>query len=430
MASDAGNPAKKTKDEEEKPTNFLDALPREVAVGIISRLPIRSLIQSRFVCKFWRELSCDPHLVNLHLCRVLKSNNPCFIFHCDVPIKNHLYFVESLNQKEDVDGSIKLEKLRRIDAPFSDSVPEFNVIGSCNGIICLEDSLFEEALYLYNPFTQDYAKLPKSRVFEDQVVMYGFGFHPVTNEYKVIKIAFYPSTLDMNAALSFRRFARQRNAKSDVQIFTLGSDRWRSIGSTPFVFQRRSSPVLLNGRLHWTTVYDSYNGRPDRLIVSLDIADEKFREIPGPELNHRMSRQNYHLAVLVENLCVAVPMASVSGTLDVWVMKEYNRKESWVKEMKIPIYTPSLKTREYSRSYGIWRNVLVGKVVRVVCLLSNGDILLEYKGGLLVSYNQDTGMFRDITFPGLPNPCKLIVHVGTLNRVMAPSEILTQPTLA
>ncbi|CAI9091887.1 OLC1v1026995C5 [Oldenlandia corymbosa var. corymbosa] len=430
MGSDEWKLTKKRKcnqaedDEEKQPTNYLDSLPQELAVDIISRLPIKSLIQSRFVCKFWQNLSYDPHLVSLHLSKVLSSNFHYFIFHCDVPIKNQLYFVEFFNEKDD-DGSTKLEKVRKFDTPFSSSMPEFNVIGSCNGILCLENSLFEEGLYLYNPFTQDYSELPKSTVYQDQFVMYGFGFHPVTNEHKLVRIAYYPTTFDVNIVAPSRRFALSRDMKSDVQIFTLGSNRWRSIGRAPFVFQKGSNPVLLNGRLHWTTCYGVHHGRPaNRLIVSFDLADETFREVPGPELNHRISRLNYHLAVLGEYLCVAVPLHRVPGTLDLWIMREYNRKESWVKEITVGGYTPTLRTQEIQRSYGIWSR---GKMVRVLCLLRDGEILLEYKGGSLVSYNPGTGMFLDITFPGLPLPSKTIIHVGTLNRVASPSQIQIIP---
>ncbi|KAF7847334.1 hypothetical protein BT93_L3076 [Corymbia citriodora subsp. variegata] len=70
---------------------------------------------------------------------------------------------------------------------------EFDVVGSCNGLLCLADLLFREPLSMYNPFTGDYRELPRLRQYADQTVVYGFGFHPATQEYKVTKIASYPN---------------------------------------------------------------------------------------------------------------------------------------------------------------------------------------------------------------------------------------------
>lgn len=403
-------------EEDGQPENYLDWLPHEVALDIISRLPIKSLIQSRFVCKSWQNLSLDPQLVRLHLSRALKGN-PYFIFHCDFPIKNLLYFVEFSGIHDDDNQ----EKIRKIDPPFSDAMPEFTVIGSCNGILCLENSLFDDSLYLYNPFTRDYKELPKTIVFQEQEVMYGFGFHPISNQYKLIKIVYFAKKFDLEKK-SYRniRININRCVESDVQVFCLGSNRWRSIGKAAYQLDRKSTAILLNGRLHWTTNYGRFSGSPSRIVVSLDLFDERFREVPGPELSNRTSKRHYHIAVLGGCLCVAVPLAADFGTLDIWIMKEYDRKESWVKEIRIGIYSPDLRTRELQRSHSIWRNVLGGRLVRVLCLVKNGEILLEYKGGALVSYNPESGIFKNVVFPGLPYPVNTMVHVGSLSAVDAP----------
>ena len=47
--------------------------------------------------------------------------------------------------------------VKTISIPFSGSMPEFTVVGSCNGLLCLCDSLYKDAVYIYNPFTNYYA---------------------------------------------------------------------------------------------------------------------------------------------------------------------------------------------------------------------------------------------------------------------------------
>lgn len=82
--------------------------------------------------------------------------------------------------------------MRKINTPFCTSLPDqFNVLGSCNGLLCLSDVLHNDPLYIYNPFTGKHKEVPKSRQFQEQKIVAGFGFHPITSEYKVVKMVYY-----------------------------------------------------------------------------------------------------------------------------------------------------------------------------------------------------------------------------------------------
>ncbi|CAK9133360.1 unnamed protein product [Ilex paraguariensis] len=281
---------RKCKTKEDQPTKGLETLRQEISIDILSRLPITYLLQSKVVCRAWNMLSHDLHLVNLHLARAIR-NNSCLIFHSDYPIRNQLYFVEL----SDLDDT---ENVRKIQAPFSASMPEFDVVGSCNGLLCLFDSLFCDAIHIYNPFTRDLKELPKSFHFKEQEVIFGFGFHPATNEYKVIKIVYYNNAYDeYNRPWHYPKFRPRGFRFSDVQILSLCSNTWRSIGKVPYKLDRRwLSEASVNGRLHW-----------------------------------------------------------------------------------------------------------------------NGRILLEHRGGNLVSYDPESGTFEDLMFQGMPNVVQTVVHVGSLN---------------
>ncbi|KAL2458313.1 F-box protein [Forsythia ovata] len=404
---------RKCNKEEDKPTNWLSCLPHEIVLDILSRLPIKSVFQFRFACRSWQLLSHDPHLVSMHMSRALIDQRLCLIFHCDYPIRNQLHFVEF----SDVDDC---EIVRKIDTPFASSMPEFSVIGSCNGLLCLVDSLLASSIYIYNPFTRDYKVLPKSIEFQDQIVIFGFGFHPVTKEYKVIKIVYYPSAYNLDNPRHFRRLTYFNSRRSDVQIYNLCTNEWRSIGEIPYRLEKRSSPgVLASGRLHWMSQCGKFNGRRDRIIVSFDLSDDSFRNIPKPDSGALRSWLSSYVAVLGGCLCAFVPLPLGNGAMDIWVMKEYGVQDSWVKEYTIgPNYSPSFIGPEFQKSYSIWRNYLNGKLVRILCLLKNGEILLEYKGGSLVSYNPDSGMFKNHTFQGMPRLFRTTVLVGSFNPVV------------
>ncbi|MCD7462800.1 hypothetical protein HAX54_049382 [Datura stramonium] len=316
---------------DEAPLRYgFDCLPEEVVVDIASRLPITSLLQFTFVRKLFYNLSRDPELVNLHLSRAVK-NDPCIIIYSG----DQLYFLEFSDH-----GIMEQEAVRKISTPFIDSLPEFEVVGSCYGLLCLHDTLLGESLYVYNPFTRSYKVLPTYVEHFVQGVMFGFGFHPITKEYKLIKILVpYPN----------------QNCISVIEVLTLGSNIWRYVCEMPFEIDPSSEGIMLNGKMHWFTQFAKYNGRCDRLIVSFDFADEVF----GEEF--------------------------IIGT--------YNTPNP---NCLLPHIPP------------------LGKVL---CLLKNGELLLEYLCGNLVLYDPQNGVFRTLSLPRMRGLFQTILHVGCLKCV-------------
>lgn len=386
--------------EEDHPTNAMENLPREIALDILSRLPVTSLLQSRFVCRALQNLSFDRNLVNLHLSKAA-SRSPFLIFHCDYPIQNHLYFAElsHLNDNQ--------ERLHKIHTPFCASMPEFNVVGSCNGLLCLSDSLHHDAvLIIYNPFTREYMELPRSRTYETQKVLIGFGYHSGINEYKVVKIIYYRY-----------EHMRRSDIQSEIQILSLSCNKWRSIGKMTYNLEKQSSNrgVILNGRLHWISLGKTRpRMRPGGYdnIIAFDLADEQFHELGKPGFVGR-NHADHQLAVLGGCLSSVVYFFK-EEKLEIWIMKEYNVEESWVIEYKIGAFFPRLLHQDFQRPYQIWRNNLRRRKVRVLCILKNGEILLEYKYGTLAAYDPESGKFREIIFHGMPSMFEAVVHMGSL----------------
>nr|XP_043623718.1 F-box protein At3g07870-like [Erigeron canadensis] len=375
-----------------------DILPRDVLLDVLTRLPISSLIQFRFVSRSCDVLSHDPELPRLHH-PMAKKADPMLVFHCDFPIRNQLYFVT-------YDGDHNKNIVRKISTPFCRSMPEFNVVGSCNGLLCLSDSLYGEPVFLFNPFTRNYLELPKCVQFQDQEVVFGFGYHPKTNEYKVVRIVYYRTP---------RRLIRNHRSypRSEVHVLTIGGEsnlnnEWRCLGKVPYQLDRQAKEaVVVNGRLHWV----SRPGRlPGRTIVSFDLEDEQFKLVSKP-----VNRSNYHLAVIDE--CLAAAVSCGYGKLEIWVMKEYDAKESWTKLFDIHgAYLAKVRTHDY----GIWRKAMHEKMVRVLCVLKNGEILMEYRGGSLVKYDPKWKEFKDVVFQGMPKLFQTFAHVGSLNWIHTP----------
>ncbi|XP_009794138.1 F-box protein At3g07870-like [Nicotiana tabacum] len=159
------------------------------------------------------------------------------------------------------------------------------------------DSLLNDRLILNNPFTGDYKKLPKFIEFEEQQVISGFGFHPITKEYKAIKIVYYSNTYSIPSKI--RNVEVWMLCRSDVQIFSLSRSKCRSIGEVHYFLDTKSTGVLVKGRLHWLSKRRRQNGHFERSIVSLDLDDERFGQVPRPNFSfNQLDRSAYHLAVI------------------------------------------------------------------------------------------------------------------------------------
>ncbi|XP_060210918.1 F-box protein At3g07870-like [Lycium barbarum] len=321
---------------DEAPSGYgFDRLPQDVILDIASRFPITSLLLFTFVRKSFYKLSHDPELVNLHLSRTVK-NDPCIILKVD----NKLYFLEFS------DHGMEEGIVRKISTP-PDYISLWKVVGSCNGLLCTSDH--SDSLYVYNRFTTNYKQLPRS--VKPQVrhkLVFGFGFHPITKEYKFIKIIHYDPRKIVNQMLKYL-----------VLVATNGE-------------------VL--GKL---------------FTALIQVIKELF--LGG---------------------CLAVALHYKGAGLEIWVMRDYNVKESWVKEFKIGAYTPNPNSVTQRRQL----------LLKVLCLLNNGKLLPECNDfpycrdlGYLVSFDPQSGVFTRLKFERMPVLFETIVHVGCLNWIDFPS---------
>lgn len=106
------------------------------------------------------------------------------------------------------------------------------------------------------------------------------------------------------------------------------------------------------------------------------------------------------------------------GELEIWIMKEYDVKESWVKEFSIGMHflrgwgISDLNTPQMFNSSNFFHK---SSNIRVLGLSKNGKVLLEHKCRALLIYDQKDGTFKDQEFPGIPYWFEAFFHEGTLN---------------
>ena len=142
----------------------------------------------------------------------------------------------------------------RISPPFIPNLPEYLLVGSCNGFLCTSNAVQFDPVYIGNIFTRNHIELPKASWHQEQESALGFGFSPTTLEYRVIRVVYYHI-----------HHEREWDEHSDVQIYTIGKGSWRSLGYIRWRLDLRPSEALLNGNLHYVTMRYIFSAWPSPL---------------------------------------------------------------------------------------------------------------------------------------------------------------------
>ncbi|RZC92724.1 hypothetical protein C5167_011806 [Papaver somniferum] len=142
---------------------------------------------------------------------------------------------------------------------------------------------------------------------------YGFGYDCNIKDYKLVRI------VDLISH------------GSEVQVYTLGSNAWRSIAHIAYnIAYQEPHGILVNTTLHWSARKSSTQLHS---IVSFHIESESFKEVPLPRAENFDDKHQISLCVSGRCLCILTHHHKVRT--DVWVMKEYGVGHSWAKLVSI-----------------------------------------------------------------------------------------------
>lgn len=332
-------------------------LPADILANVLSRLPVKTILHCKCVCKRWSIILSEPYFAELHLSRSTEG----LIFH---PVSNEddsdtLKLVE-IDDKSD-HHDVRHDPIMRFDLGLGIDFSDLRFSGSVNGLICLW-YYFGAAAYICNPITREFINIQYQETGNLlSTETHGFGFVAASNQYKVVR--FY-STLGSDSKLI-------------CEIYTLGTGKWRSLGHVPFEFSvchdctSHFYGIFVGGDLHWL-ICDPED--TDNLWgCSLDLEKEKFHLTPYVPGGGIGTLRN--LGMLNGCLCIC-EVRRLESQFVIWVMKEYGRKESWSKEIVI----------RYNHNFGslYYENVYPLKV------LKDGTILLVCCGNFLYSYHPRT----------------------------------------
>ncbi|KAK9706324.1 hypothetical protein RND81_07G116700 [Saponaria officinalis] len=364
-----------------------EVLPDDILTQILTYVPPKPLTRFKLVSKSFLTLINHPTFLHLHLHRHRHRSSTtslAAIHHSSSTLTLHTLHLPTPN------NSISPE-ITKLPLPFTPKTSPPNLIGSCHGIVCV--SAFPDFVALVNPVTRTFHNMAFPPLHPDGYtrshwVVFGFGFDEFDADFRVLRV-------DQVHNLGGEELVGPREA----QVFSLKSNSWKKVDDFPyFLSHPMSHGKYFCNSLHWiaTTTHPAvfnitgllWRGRLDDFVydyvlVVFDLHLDKFRVLPLPDYGvDDLVVPRLSVGVLGECLFVQVEHgARFKRCVDVWVMREYGVKESWIKLLSfpymevrrelLPITTLALSSRgnEVLMQLGeecFWLEVGSGKITDVV----------------------------------------------------------------
>ena len=305
---------------------MLNDLPEDVLMDIFSRLPVKTLLQFKSVCKSWYDIIKDPVFITKHVNRSNHGNNGYL----------------AVTRRDDTFGStclISLFSYETFREIYNITIPSkkehskapFRIVGSCNGVMCLNVSKIGDTNFLFNPATNEFKELPKpdypvNDLGENEILLYigfGFGHNPETNDYKLVRISFCKKM--------------KESFYSTVDVYSLSTNSWRRKDKLVHgtISGNNFSKGELNGALHWKGAIEKKKVI-HHIIISFNIRDEVHGYIKLPA-GIELDNKDWHPFVRNGLLCIVVVSSrrQYEPRFDTWVMNEYGVEETWTKQWSL-----------------------------------------------------------------------------------------------
>ncbi|KAM7488748.1 hypothetical protein LguiB_026232 [Lonicera macranthoides] len=319
-------------------TTRLVHLPDEIIDEILSRVPIKSLLRFKCVCRHWFSKISDPnfrHKREIESILQIKSETRTISLH-------------SIDGDKVVTESFVL--------PSNDRKYECKrtfLSNSCNGLVII---CFGKSFFLFNPSTRYLVKVLELNYLRyNCVVMIGLCYDASTKDYKVVI-----------------RFTHHSDDVKYVVAASLKTKRWVEI-NFPFEAASVNAGPMVNGKMHWTVNEKFKNSSLPQEIICFDQHTNLFKEFPSPQSKFRGENAIAGLGVLGECLCM---VRRKFHTVEILIMKEYGVKESWT----------SLSTVTFFSSPFLF--------------IKNGEILGKIKGYQVFAHNPQKNTRRKFDLTG------------------------------
>ncbi|XP_047333270.1 F-box/kelch-repeat protein At3g23880-like [Impatiens glandulifera] len=327
------------------------SLPEEIISNILIKLPVKSLIRFKSVCRSWRELISDPIFVKAHLQGNIQDKN----------YAHHGLIMENYNVRSCSLSSVLNEEssITTLDYSLKDQKQQIWIVNSVNGLVCIHS---KSHIYIWNPSTRRVKRLPHYGIEIDpgDIISYGFGYEEANSDYKVVVI--YRSECCF-----------ERPCKVEGKIYGLKTDSWRKIDDFYIGKQlyEYAFCTFVSGSLNWAV----YGG----IIASFDLSKETCSVTKLPFYLKKGMICCSKLGNLSGSLC-QLSYVYRTMTIDLWAMKEFGKVESWSKMYSIP----------YQCEKGFLQSIFQHNASLII---SGKNKVLMLIGSALMLYNLETKTF-------------------------------------
>ncbi|XP_058725498.1 F-box protein CPR1-like [Vicia villosa] len=306
-------------------------VPNDLAISIISKLPLKSLARFRCIRKSWSLLFENPHFMNMYRSNFASNNN--FSYDDDscltLELKLSCYgFHGTLFSRY----GERFEKKVKLDWPplFQEDNRCINIMSSLvDEMLCLYTGILVPKTAFWNLSTKEFKVLPPSPV-ESQPSHYkfvfsfmGFGYDRVKDDHKVIR----------NATEWIQCTLEDTESKESIwELYSLRNNSWRKLDvDIPLGSITLGATVHTNGVCHW---WD----RDEDCLVSFDLSSEVFFKTPLPmHVDDNLYRESKDKRFMALNGSIAfittydVNYGIITSTIHISILGEYGVKESWTK---------------------------------------------------------------------------------------------------
>ncbi|XP_019170782.1 PREDICTED: putative F-box protein At3g52320 isoform X2 [Ipomoea nil] len=317
-------------------------LSTDQVVDILSRLPVKSLMRFKCVCKFFYDLiTSDHHFMDTHY-EISKTKTDCVLLEAGWAVREYYLLYKESSEYNEI-GCIYL------DIP---TTPRAMWVKCCKGMLCListrnditeldhGDYLIYD-IWICNPSIRKVKALPSVTVPYrppyNAFVLNEFGFG-ISNDmtWKVVMLVQFCSVDD------FRTTHEMTLVYSQV-----GGDSWSLRQINPVTWCRdiegQINDFYLKGRYYW------WADRYARFLIWFDMNDEVFGtiELPLDVSIDSISIMNETIALL------GYSSVEDSSCIEIWLMIENDNNTYWHKQASIDCAV-NLDNIESLTPIGIW----------------------------------------------------------------------------
>ncbi|KAF6997443.1 hypothetical protein CFC21_013663 [Triticum aestivum] len=303
-------------------------LPDEMMLEVLLRLPVKSILCFRVVCRAWAALFSSEDFCSLHMAvsKVVR------------PAPKLLMLVSPTTGLNSTAMYSCSPSGSRDDLHFTVDTARRNSMGivtpsTCHGLTLLYDDA-APAYYVCNAATRAITRLPPHSTPTYRSAA-GLGFDAQTREYKVVRL------------ITGGCGDKERNR---CEVYTPGAGCWRPAagGGVPFRLSRyaisaaihaathKVPPVFANGLLHWFIGTSLIATRTRAPILTFSLSGETFGCVRSPppfwtsEVDLHYGSEKEHLVVMDDHLCMVRDLRNTiprDGTLEIWKLLDYSPGE-------------------------------------------------------------------------------------------------------